>query len=177
MSMGVPASCVPERLAGGGGPALLRGWVRGAGGNLVDSPPELFLLCQTFGNLAMSNFWDVVWLMVSTFFFIAYLIIMFQIVVDLFRDSELGGGSKALWVIGLILVPVLTAIIYIIARGKGMAARQQASLQKAKAETETYIKEVAGKSPATHIAEAKALLDAGTINQAEFDKLKAKALA
>jgi ABC-type multidrug transport system fused ATPase/permease subunit len=125
----------------------------------------------------MSNFWDVVWLMVSTFFFIAYLIIMFQIVVDLFRDSELGGGSKALWVIGLILVPVLTAIIYIIARGKGMAARQQASLQKAKTETETYIKEVAGKSPATHIAEAKALLDAGTINQAEFDKLKAKALA
>jgi hypothetical protein len=58
-----------------------------------------------------------------------------------------------------------------------MAARQQASLQKAKAETETYIKEVAGKSPAQHIAEAKALLDAGTITQAEYDKLKAKALA
>jgi hypothetical protein len=58
-----------------------------------------------------------------------------------------------------------------------MARRQQASLQKAKAETETYIKEVAGKSPAQHIADAKALLDAGTINQAEFDKLKAKALS
>jgi hypothetical protein len=125
----------------------------------------------------MSNFWDMVWLMVSTFFFIAYLIIMFQIVVDLFRDHELGGGSKVLWVIGLIFVPVLTAIIYIIARGKGMAERQQASLQKAKADTETYIKEVAGKSPAADIADAKALLDAGTINQAEFDKLKAKALA
>ena len=96
----------------------------------------------------MSNFWDMVWLMISTFFFVAYLIIMFQIVVDLFRDHELGGGSKVLWVIGLIFIPVLTAIIYIIARGKGMATRQQASLQKAKAETETYIKEVAGKSPA-----------------------------
>jgi ABC-type multidrug transport system fused ATPase/permease subunit len=126
---------------------------------------------------AMSNFWDMVWLMISTFFFVAYLIIMFQIVVDLFRDQDLGGGSKVLWVIGLIFVPVLTAIIYIIARGKGMAARQQASLQKAKAETETYIKEVAGKSPAQHIAEAKALLDGGTINQAEFEKLKAKALS
>jgi len=125
----------------------------------------------------MSNFWDMVMLMVSTFFFIAYLIIMFQIVVDLFRDHELGGGSKVLWVIGLIFVPVVTAIVYIIARGRGMAERQQASVQKAKAETETYIKTVAGKSPAADIAEAKALFDAGTINQAEFDKPKAKALS
>ena len=125
----------------------------------------------------MSNFWDMVLLMVSTFFFVAYLIIMFQIVVDLFRDQELGGGSKVLWVVGLIFLPVLTAIIYIVARGKSMAARQQATLQKARAEAETYIKEVAGRSPAADIAEAKALLDAGTINQAEFAKLKAKALA
>jgi ABC-type multidrug transport system fused ATPase/permease subunit len=125
----------------------------------------------------MSNFWDMVMLMVSTFFFIAYLIIMFQIVVDLFRDHELGGVSKVLWVIGLIFIPVLTAIIYIIARGKGMAGRQQASVQKAKAETETYIKTVAGKSPAADIAEAKTLLDAGTISADEFAKLKAKALS
>jgi ABC-type multidrug transport system fused ATPase/permease subunit len=125
----------------------------------------------------MSNFWDVVWLMVSTFFFVAYLIIMFQIVVDLFRDPELGGGSKVLWVLGLIFLPVFTAIVYIVARGKGMAQRQQASMQKAKADTEAYIKEVAGKSPAQHIAEAKALLDAGTISAAEFERLKAKALS
>ena len=105
----------------------------------------------------MSNFWDMVWLMISTFFFVAYLIIMFQIVVDLFRDHALGGVAKVLWVIGLIFLPVITAIIYIIARGSGMAARQQASLQKAKSDTETYIKEVAGKSPAADIAEAKAL--------------------
>lgn len=125
----------------------------------------------------MSNFWDMVWLMISTFFFVAYLIIMFQIVVDLFRDHELGGFAKVLWVIGLIFIPVLTAIIYIIARGSGMAARQQATMQKAKADTETYIKTVAGKSPAADIAEAKALLDGGTITQAEFDRLKAKALS
>lgn len=125
----------------------------------------------------MSNFWDLVWLMVSTFFFIAYLIIMFQIVVDLFRDHELGGGSKVLWVIGLIFLPVVTAIVYIVARGKGMAARQQASLQKARSDTDAYIKSVAGRSPAAEIAEAKALLEAGTITQAEFDRLKAKALS
>jgi ABC-type multidrug transport system fused ATPase/permease subunit len=125
----------------------------------------------------MSNFWDAVWLMISTFFFVAYLIIMFQIVVDLFRDDELGGGSKVLWVIGLIFLPVLTAIVYIVARGKGMATRQRASLQRARSDTEAYIKQVAGRTPAAEIAEAKALLDAGTITQAEFDRIKAKALA
>ena len=125
----------------------------------------------------MSNFWDMILLMISTFVFVAYLLIMFQIVVDLFRDTELGGGSKVLWIIGLIFVPMVTAIIYIIARGKGMAARQQASVQKAKSDTETYIKSVAGKSPAADIAEAKALLDSGAISQDEFTKLKAKALA
>jgi ABC-type multidrug transport system fused ATPase/permease subunit len=125
----------------------------------------------------MSNFWDMVWLIFSTFLFVAYLIILFHIVVDLFRDSDLGGGSKVLWMIGLIFVPMLTAIIYILARGNGMAARAQASMQRAKSETDAYIKGVAGRSPAADIAEAKALLDAGTITQEEFAKLKSKALS
>lgn len=125
----------------------------------------------------MSNFWDLVWLMVTTFFFVAYLIVMFHIVVDLFRDDQLGGGSKVLWAIGLIFLPVLTALVYIVARGGGMAARSRASMQRAKEDTEAYIKGVAGRSPAADIAEAKALLDAGTITQAEFDRLKAKALS
>ena len=74
-------------------------------------------------------------------------------------------------------MPVLTAIIYIVARGGGMAKRQQASLQRSKSEADAYIKGVVGKSPASEIAEAKALLDAGTITADEFAKLKAKALA
>jgi hypothetical protein len=125
----------------------------------------------------MSNFWDTVLLMVSTFFFIAYLIILFQVVVDLFRDSEMGGGSKVLWLIGLIFLPVLTALIYILARGGGMAERQRAALRSAKADTDAYIREVAAKSPADQIADAKKLLDAGTISNDEFARLKAKALA
>jgi ABC-type multidrug transport system fused ATPase/permease subunit len=124
----------------------------------------------------MSNFWDLVWLMLSTFIFVSYLIVMFQIVVDLFRDTKLGGGSKVLWIIGLIVLPVLTALIYIVARGRGMAERQQAHLQRAKSETEAYLKGVVGTSPASQIAEAKALLDSGTITQDEFAKLKARAL-
>jgi len=125
----------------------------------------------------VSNFWDVLWLIVSTFFFIAYLIILFHIVVDLFRDPDVGGVAKMLWIIALLFLPVLTSLIYILARGKGMAERQRAALQRAKSETDSYIREVAGKSPADQIATAKALLDAGTINADEFAKLKAKALA
>ena len=125
----------------------------------------------------MSNFWDLMWLILSTFVFVAYLLILFQIVADLFRDSELGGGSKALWLICLIFVPMLTALVYVIARGNGMANRQRAAMQRSKAEAEDYIRQVAGKSPAEQIADAKALLDAGTINQDEFAKLKAKALS
>jgi hypothetical protein len=109
----------------------------------------------------MSNFWDLVWLIVSSFIFISYLIILFQIVVDLFRDPDLGGGS----------------IVYVLSRGKSMAERQRATVQKARSDTENYIREVAGKSPAEQIAAAKALLDAGTITQEEYAKLKAKALA
>ncbi|MDM0051107.1 SHOCT domain-containing protein [Variovorax sp. J22R115] len=125
----------------------------------------------------MSNFWDLILLMLSTFVMVAYLFILFQIVVDMFRDPDLGGGSKVLWLVGLIFLPGLTAIVYIVARGRGMAERQRASMQRAKSDTDAYIRLVAGKSPAEQITDAKALLDAGTISQDEFAKLKAKALA
>lgn len=121
------------------------------------------------------SFFDAVMLIIPTLVLVTYLIVLFQIVVDLFRDTELGGGSKVLWMIGLMFLPILTAVIYIFARGAGMADRQRASLQRAKSDTDAYIREVAGKSPAEQISDAKALLDAGTINADEFAKLKAKA--
>lgn len=125
----------------------------------------------------MSNFWDVVWLMMSTFVFIAYLLVLFQIVTDLFRDTSLGGVFKVLWIIGLVFLPFVTAFLYIITRGHGMASRQHEAVQRARAETDSYIRHVAAKSPAEQIADAKALLDAGTINADEYATLKAKALA
>lgn len=125
----------------------------------------------------MSNFWDLLTLIFSTFLFVAYLFVLFQIITDLFRDGEMGGGSKALWIVALVFVPMLTAIVYIITRGRGMAARQQAVLNRMKSESDNYIRQVAGRSAAADIAEAKALLDAGTINQTEFERLKVKALA
>lgn len=129
----------------------------------------------------MSNFWDLLYLIGSSFLFgflvIAYVLILFHVIVDLFRDRQLAGGWKVLWLIGLVFIPMLTALVYILARGNGMADRQLAAAQHAKSETDAYIRSLGGKSPAEQIADAKALLDAGTINQAEFDQLKAKALA
>ena len=125
----------------------------------------------------MANFWDFMWLLFTSFVLIAYLIILFQIVVDLFRDRNLGGFSKALWFIFLIFLPFLTAFVYVLARGRGMAERQVASVQQARSEADAYIRSVAGKSPAEQIADAKALLDAGTISADEFARLKSKALA
>ncbi len=124
----------------------------------------------------MSSFWDTVWLILMTFVLVAYLLVLFQIIVDLFRDKNLGGFSKAIWFIGLVFLPFLTALLYIIFRGRGMSERQVAAVRDARAETHAYIRSVAGKSAAEQIADAKALLDAGTINADEFARLKAKAL-
>jgi hypothetical protein len=123
------------------------------------------------------DFWHWVLVLLWWFLFFAYLIILFQILGDLFRDRDLGGWGKAAWIIGLVFLPFLIALIYVIARGRGMAERQLAAVQQAKADTDTYIREVAGQSPADQISSAKALLDAGAINDAEFAQLKAKALA
>ena len=80
--------------------------------------------------------------------------------------------------IALIIFPFLSALIYLIARGKGMAERQAGDIQEAQAATDSYIKQVAGRgNPADQIATAKGLLDQGTISQTEFDQLKAAALA
>ena len=123
------------------------------------------------------GFWDFFWLLVWSFFFVAYLMLLFQIFGDLFRDT-MSGWLKALWVVALIVAPFLSALIYLIARGREMAERQIAAAQEARAATDQYIQSVAGSSsPADQIASAKALLDRQAITPAEYERLKAKALA
>ncbi len=123
------------------------------------------------------DFWDFFWLLVYSFFFIAYLIVLFQIIADLFRDTDLSGWWKAVWIIFLIFLPVITALVYLIARGRGMAERQYDSMAQAKKDSDAYIRQVASTSPADQIASAKGLLDSGAITEEEFAALKAKALA
>ena len=126
-----------------------------------------------------NSFWDVIWWFLWAFVFIAYLMALFAIIGDLFRDHKLSGWWKAVWVIFLIFVPFLTALIYLIARGNGMAERSQKEAKQYQAATDAYIRQTAGAaaSPSDEIAKAKALLDAGTISQQEYDQLKTKALA
>ena len=125
------------------------------------------------------SFWDVVWFIIISFAFIAYLMILFQIVTDLFRDRNESGWMKAVWIVCLIFLPLITALIYLIARGPKMAERQSQAMSDYQASQEAYIRDVAakGQSPADQIAQAKQMLDAGHITQAEYDRLKEKALA
>jgi Short C-terminal domain len=124
------------------------------------------------------SFLEVFWYILIVFVFFAYLIILFQIFGDLFRNHEMGGFSKAIWVIALIVFTWIAALIYLIANGKGMAARSQKAAQEMQAAQTAYIRDAAGTAgPADQIARAKELLDSGAITQAEFDSIKAKALA
>ena len=124
----------------------------------------------------MDSFWDFLWLIIVSFAFIAYLMVLFSIIGDLFRDHKSSGWVKAIWVFFLIVAPFLTALIYLIAKGDGMSKRQVAAMQEAKDEQDQYIRQVAGRTPAEEIAHAKTLLDKGTITEEEFGQLKAKAL-
>ncbi|MDW4574110.1 SHOCT domain-containing protein [Microbacterium sp. M3] len=125
------------------------------------------------------GFWDFILWMFWIFVFVAYLMVIFSIIGDLFRDHELSGWWKAVWIIFLIFVPFLTALVYLIARGSGMQKRSIAQAQELRAAQDAYIRQTVGSSSsaADQIAQAKSLLDSGAITQAEYDALKAKALA
>jgi ABC-type multidrug transport system fused ATPase/permease subunit len=131
-------------------------------------------------NLTMNfwnDLWSIIWLFFWSFAFIAYLFALFAIIGDLFRDHKLNGWWKAVWILFLIFLPFITALIYVIARGQGMAERSIKQDRQYQAATDEYIRTVAGSSASDEIAKAQALLDAGTITAAEFNSLKARALA
>jgi hypothetical protein len=121
---------------------------------------------------------DIIWSMLWLFFLFIWIMILVQVLIDLFRDHSLSGVAKALWVIALVFVPFITVFVYIIARGSGMAERGMKQQQQLQSQMDTYVRSVASAGGAAEqIEKAKSLLDAGTITQAEFDQLKAKALA
>jgi hypothetical protein len=129
------------------------------------------------------SFWDIVWFIFITWVFVAYLMALFSIIGDIFRDHELSGVWKAVWVISLVFFPFITAVVYLIARGGGMAERSMRASATHRQQQDAYIREVAGTSsssssasPTEQITQARALLDSGAISQPEYDVLKAKAL-
>jgi hypothetical protein len=121
-------------------------------------------------------FLDILWTMFIFFLFIIWIWILITVFADIFRRKDIGGGTKALWIIFVILFIYLGVLIYLIVNHDGMADRNLAQMQQQKAATDEYIRSVSG-GPAAEIEKAKGLLDSGAITQAEFDSMKAKALA
>ena len=124
-------------------------------------------------------FLDIFWTILIFFSWVIWIWIAITVFIDLFRRHDIGGWGKALWVIFIIVLPFLGVLIYLIAYSKGMAERNADQARAQKQQLDEYVRETAGtgSSPAHDIAKAKELLDSGAITQAEFDALKAKALA
>jgi hypothetical protein len=124
------------------------------------------------------DFGDLMWSMLVFFSWIIFFWLLFIVFGDLFRRHDVSGWGKAGWTIFVILVPFLGILIYLIANGKGMGERSMAEAQATQDQMDTYVRSVATSGdPAETIAKGKQLLDSGAITQAEFDQLKAKALA
>ena len=129
--------------------------------------------------LAEINFSDVIWSMFAFFFFVIVLWMIFGIIGDIFRSDDLSGVTKAIWCIAIVFLPWLTIFIYLIVRGNGMAERSLQANAQARAQFDSYVRDTAGTGggAAGEIKSAKELLDSGAISQAEFETIKAKALA
>jgi hypothetical protein len=125
-------------------------------------------------------FLNILWSMILFFAWVAWIWTLIVIIGDLFRRHDASGWAKAAWLIFLIVLPFLGVLVYLIANSRGMAERSARQAQAARAEFDDYVKAVAtngGGGAASEIEKTKGLLDSGAINQAEFEAIKAKALA
>jgi hypothetical protein len=122
-------------------------------------------------------FLDVFWTMILFFFWIAWIWMLVMIFSDIFR-RDISGWSKAAWCLFVLVLPFLGVFIYLITNGGGLTERRVHDAHVSQAHFDDYVRTVATEGgSAGEIDRAKRLLDSGTINQAEFDQLKAKALA
>lgn len=124
----------------------------------------------------LGSVWDIFWFFFWVFVWVAYLFVLIYIVIDIFRDHSLNGWLKAVWLIFLIFVPFITALVYLIARGQGMAERSAERRPEYVEYSEDEVRRVSFASPSDEIAKAKALRDQGVITEGEYDALKSKAL-
>ena len=123
-------------------------------------------------------FLSVMWTLLVIFAWVIWFWLLITVFMDLFRRHDISGWAKAGWIIFVIILPFLGVLVYLIAESKGIAERTQSQAQQSQEQFDDYVKTVAAQSdPAEQIAKAKGLLDSGAITQAEFDSIKAKALA
>jgi len=124
-------------------------------------------------------FMGVLWSMIIFFAWVAWIWILIMILTDVFRRHDIGGWTKALWTIFLVVIPFLGVLVYLIAQHDGMTERQQKQQQAAQSQFDDYVRNAAGTGggAASEIEKAQQLLQSGAINQAEFETLKSQALA
>jgi hypothetical protein len=123
------------------------------------------------------NFWDIFWWFFIVYAIFAFLYALFLVIADLFRDHQLSGWWKAVWIVFLAFVPFLTLLVYMIARGKGMTERSMERARRDQEAADSYIRQVATASPTEEISKAKALLDSGTISPDEFQRIKTRVMS
>ena len=129
-------------------------------------------------DITTHPFLNVIWTMFVIFIWLAWFWLLITIAIDIFRRRDIGGMQKALWFILIIFLPLIGSLIYIISQGGHMAERNIQEAQQQQAAFDNYVdSRVAATGPAGEIERAKALLDSGAIDQTEFERLKAKALA
>jgi uncharacterized membrane protein YcjF (UPF0283 family) len=121
-------------------------------------------------------FLDVLWTLIIFFAWVIYIWVAITVLIDVFRRDDIGGWGKAGWAVFIIVLPFLGVLTYLIVNHDGMRERSAKQAQAQKAAFDDYVREAAGGS-AAEIAKAKELLDSGTITQAEFDAIKAKAVS
>ena len=119
---------------------------------------------------------EFLWSLLVIFFMVVYFMMLFQVIVDVFRRKDASGGKKALWLITLFVLPLVGLLAYMFTNGDSMTQRNVQEMQRSQERFDDYVRETAGGS-AAEIEKAKGLLDSGAISQAEFDRLKSKALA
>jgi hypothetical protein len=124
------------------------------------------------------SFWQIIWFIFVAYLFFAYLMVLFSVIADIFRNRESSGLAKACWIVLLIIFPIIVVIVYLIVDGRAMAERTAERSREVQAQQQAYIKDVTGtKTPAEQVTQAKSLLDSGAISQAEYESMKAKALS
>lgn len=123
------------------------------------------------------SFWNAIWIVFVSFVLISVLMMMFSVIVDIVRDQTLSGPKKAAWLLSLAVFTLLTLLVYVIVRGKGMAERSVKEQVEAKESFDAYVRKVAGGGAASELEKAATMHAIGTITAEEYAALKAKILA
>ncbi|MDX6623268.1 MAG: hypothetical protein QOE75_1200 [Solirubrobacterales bacterium] len=126
--------------------------------------------------LAEISFGELLLLVLEFFLFVAWIWILFAVISDLFRDHEMSGGGKAIWIIFLVFIPFLGVLVYLIARGHGMRDRALKAQAEAKHDFDSYVRQQAHTSPADELHKLNELREKGALSAEEFERAKAKLL-